>query len=612
MSAIFGSGLGNSGPNTVLRSHGSNRTKAKPDSLIRMLSYLKPYWGRMLIAFVCMLITTGFSLAVPFLIKTAIDGPISSGDISSLIRISSLLLIVFLGIYVFSALQKFILSWVGQRILATLRNELFKHLQELSISYHETHIIGITISRVIGDVAVINEALSLGLISIIADSLLLIGIIIAMLTLSFKLTLVTVAVLPLMIIVTFVFSKHARRAFIFAREKVARMVGNLAEAISGIAVIQAFGQGKIALKKFRILNKENQDAHVAAVSLTFKFMPAVELIGMLATAGILFFGSISVSNGVITLGVLVAFLSLVGQFFQPIQELSQLFATFQSAMAGGENVMRLLDTVPDVRNIPSLANEDDKQKALENGKIEFENVTFEYTEGVPVLSKVNLTMNAGDTIALVGQTGAGKTTIASLIARFYDVNTGNVKIDGFDVRELSQYELRRNIAIVPQEPFLFIGTIRDNIAFGIPECSDSKIFSVAKTVGLDILVEQLPHGYETFVVEGGKNLSVGQRQLISVARALICEPKIIIMDEATSSIDSITESMIQDALDKLLIGRTAIIIAHRLSTIRLADQIFLIENGRVAEQGTHSELMVAGGKYAALTRKQIESLQYKK
>ena len=604
MSSMFGGG----GPNSLLRSFGAVREGGSAGALWRLVRYLRPHTLRMAAAFACMIGTTGLSLLAPLLIKIAIDGPIASGDVLGLMMVTVGLAAAFVGIYALSALQRYLLSWVGQRVLATLRAELHRHLQRLSVSYHDRHIVGVTISHVIGDVAVINEALSQGLVAIAGDTLLLAGIVVAMLTFDVELALVTFAVVPLMLLATWVFSLRARRAFRITRERIAGVVGNLAEAIAGMGVIQAFGQQRIARRRFREVNEANRDSHIAAASLTFTFMPSVELLAMVATGAILLVGGLAVARGSLTLGVVVAFLAYVSRFFQPIQELSQLYATMQSAMAGADNVMRLLNTTPAVRDRRGAAAGPEPWQPWLTGRVELRGVDFSYHPGAPVLHEVDLEIEAGQTAALVGPTGAGKTTIVSLISRFYEVSGGAVLLDGHDVRDLAQENLRRHLALVPQEPFLFAGTIRDNIAFGRPDADAAAVAAASAAVGLDRFVAAMPLGFDTVVTEFGRNLSVGQRQLISVARAVLADPRILIMDEATSSVDSITESIIQRALQRLLAGRTAIIIAHRLATIRNADVIFVIDGGRVVERGRHDELMARGGAYAALNRRQMAAL----
>ena len=432
---------------------------------IRLLAYLRPHWLRMVAAFGLMLVASALTLAAPYLIKVAIDQYISQGDTSGLTRIGLLLAGVFVGIYLASAGQQYLLSWVGQRVLATLRANLFRHLQALPLGYHDTNIVGVTISRVISDVAVINELLSQGLITLIGDTLILVGIVGVMLSMSPRLALLTFSVLPLMALATYLFARRAKVAFRQTRAKIAAVVGDLAEDISGMQVIQAFAQEEAAQERFDSVNRANRDTSIAAMSLSFIFLPSVEFLGMLATAIVLWFGGLAVVRGEVTLGVMVAFLAYVTRFFQPIQELSQLYTTMQAAMAGGERVLALLDMRPAVMDRPDAV---DMPPIV--GRVELRHVSFSYRGDSRVLHEVNLTIEPGQTVALVGPTGAGKTSIANLIARFYDVSEGAVLIDGLDVRQVRQRSLRRQMGLVPQDPFLFSGAMADNIRFGRPDC----------------------------------------------------------------------------------------------------------------------------------------------
>jgi len=568
--------------------------------VLRLLEFVRPYWQRMLLALVLMLIASGLTLSTPYLIKIAIDQYISVGDAAGLAQIALLTGGAFVGIYICSAGQRYLLSWVGQRVLATLRQRLFRHLQELPLGYHDQHIVGVTISRVISDVAVINELLSQGLIALIGDVLVLAGIVVVMFSMSPRLALLSFLVIPLMVLATVVFARHARAAFRQTRAKVAAVVGGIAEDLSGMRVIQAFAREDNSRERFEQVNAANRDAHVAAMSLSFMFLPFVDFLSVLATAIVLWFGGRAVAQEELTLGVVVAFLAYVSRFFQPIQELSQLYTTMQAAMAGGERVLELLDTTPSIQ---------DKPDAVElppiKGEIRFENVSFSYRDNTPVLHDLNLTITAGQTIALVGPTGAGKTSIANLVARFYDVSEGAVRIDGYDVRDVTQRSLRQQMALVSQEPFLFSGTIAENIAFGRPDAPREAIERAARSANAHDFIMAQPDGYDTVILEGAANVSVGQRQLLCIARAMLAEPRILILDEATASIDTITELLIQQALKRLLEGRTAIVIAHRLSTIRDADQICVVQAGRIVERGTHEELLARGGLYRTLYERQF-------
>jgi ATP-binding cassette subfamily B protein/subfamily B ATP-binding cassette protein MsbA len=459
----------------------------------------------------------------------------------------------------------------------------------------------VTVSRVINDVAEINELLSQGVITLLGDVIVLIGIIVIMFTMSPKLALLTFVVLPLMFLATWWFSRQARTAFRETRSKVAAVVGDLAEDINGMRAIQAFTREKASQERFEQVNNENRNAYINAMSLSFIFLPAIEFLGMLATVMVLWFGGRFVLQEQVTLGVMVAFLSYVTRFFQPIQELSRLYTTFQSAMAGGEQVIKLLDTPleiedkPDAVDLPSV-----------KGEISLDHVSFRYQPDTPlVLQDINLKIAPGQTAALVGPTGAGKTTIANLVARFYEVTEGAILIDGKDIRNVTQASLHRQVRVVTQDPFLFSRSIADNIRYGIPTATLEQVEEAARQANAHDFIAQLPDGYDTHILEGGVNLSQGQRQLISIARALLADPHILILDEATANIDTVTEALIQEALTRLLKGRTAIVIAHRLTTVRNADWVYVIDLGRISEQGTHSDLLAKGGMYASLYERQF-------
>jgi ABC-type multidrug transport system fused ATPase/permease subunit len=602
MTISIGSSRPSLGPGQVLESFGDTVTGRPFDWRIvtRLLDYLRPHAQRMWLAVVLMLLSSALALAAPYVIKMAIDGPMSSGDVPGLVRFAVLLAGIFAGIYVASMGQQYLLAWVGQRVLATLRGQLFRHLQALSLGYHDTHIVGVTISRVISDVEVINELLSQGLVTLLGDTVLLLGIISIMLSMSPRLALLAFSVLPLMVLATYLFARRAQVAFRDTRVRIAAVVGDLAEVLSGIRVIQAFAQEDATRDRFEEVNRENRDAMVRAMSLSFVFLPSVEVLGMLATAIVLWFGGLGVARGDLTLGIMVAFLAYVSRFFDPIRELSQIYTTMQAAMAGGERVLHLLDTQPDIVDHPGAV-----EMPRIAGRVELRQVSFAYREGPVVLHEVDLTVEPGQTLALVGPTGAGKTTIANLIARLYEVSAGAVSIDGLDVREVTQRSLRRQMGLVPQEPFLFSGTIADNIRFGRPDAADEATHEAARLANAHEFIAGLPDGYSTAVLEGGVNLSVGQRQLICIARAVLADPRILILDEATASVDTVTEMLIQDALRRLLAGRTAIVIAHRLSTVRNADWICVVDGGRIVERGRHEELLTRGGLYRALYERQF-------
>jgi ABC-type multidrug transport system fused ATPase/permease subunit len=606
MSVSIGTTSPGMGPGRMMRGFGEQVDGKAFDRHIalRLLGFLRPYRSRMLLAFLLMLLASGLSLAAPYLIKVAIDVHIAQGDVPALRRTALLMGFVFLALYAVTIGQRYLLSWVGQRVLATLRAALFRHLQALPLGYYDTRIVGVTISRVINDVAIINQLLSEGLITLVGDLLVLVGITVIILSMSPRLALLSLSVLPLMALATALFARRAKVAFRRTRARVAAVVGDLAEDISGMRVIQAFAREDTSHESFDQVNRANREAHITAMSLSFVFLPTVEFLGMLATAVVLWFGGRAVTQGQLTLGVVVAFLAYVSRFFQPIRELSQLYTTMQAAMAGGERVLELLDTAPDVADAP-----DAREMPPIVGQVALHDASFSYRGETRVLHQVNLVIEPGQTVALVGPTGAGKTSIANLIARFYDVTEGTVLIDGIDVRQVNQRSLRRQMGLVPQDPFLFSGTIADNIRFGRPAAPDSVVEEASRLANAHPFIVALPEGYDTKILEGGVNLSLGQRQLICIARAVLADPRILILDEATSSVDTVTEVLIQEALWRLLAGRTAIVIAHRLSTVRHADLICVIEDGRIVERGQHEELLARGGIYRELYEKQFVSAE---
>jgi ABC-type multidrug transport system fused ATPase/permease subunit len=571
----------------------------------RMAVYLKPYRTRITLAILAMLVATGLSLLTPYLIKIAIDQAIGGSNLPLLIQVSGLMALAYVALFAASATQSYMLGWVGQRALTDIRADLFQHLHRLSLTYYDTHIVGVVVSRVVNDVETISDLLTQGLIQLLGDLLVLVGIVVVMLYLNTQLALLAFTVVPVMVILTRLFSRAARRAYRRTRSTVAAVVGDLAEEIAGMRVIQAFAREDASRARFAQVNDDNRNANISAMSLSFVFQPATDYLGTLATVIVLWFGGQAVTHGQLTVGVLVAFLAYVTRFFQPIQELSQLQTTMQSAMAGGEQVVELLETQPQIVDKPGATELPPIQ-----GRVTFDNVTFRYNpEGPLVLRGINANIEPGQTVALVGPTGAGKTSIASLVMRFYEVSGGAIRLDGTDIRDVTQRSLRRQTGMVTQDSFLFAGTVADNIRFGRPSSTQAEVESAARLANAHEFIMLMEQGYETRVLEGGANISLGQRQLVCIARAALADPRILILDEATAHVDTVTEALIQDALNRLFAGRTSIVIAHRLSTIEDADLILVVNGGLIVEHGTHAELLAQDGVYRNLYERQFVGVE---
>ena len=597
---IGGGGLG-MGPRGLMHSFGDvEKSTIKGRVIVRLLSYIRPFAGRLAFAVLLMLVTTGAGLAIPFFTKYLIDVHIVGGDLSSLLADGMWLAAMMAISYIAAAVQSYLLSRTGQDVLFGLRNSIFTHLQRLSVAYNDNHITGVTVSRVINDVSVINNLLSEGLIALIGDTLLIAGTIVVMMIMEPRLALLTFSFVPPMVVATIIFGRRARVAFRDTREKVAVLVGNLAENIGGIREIQSYAQEGKSQHRFESNNRKNRNAHVKAMSISFIFLPAIDVLSIAAVCIVLLAGGLMSRSGTVTIGVIVAFMTYVNRFFTPIRELSQLFTTLQSASAGGERVLEILDTTPTVTDGPEA-----KPIASIRGAIEFDELSFSYLPGTEVLHGVTFSIEPGQTAAIVGPTGAGKSTITNLICRFYEPDSGAIRIDGIDLRDITLDSLHRQMGYVSQDPILFSGSIAENICFGIDDVSKEEMVRAARRAQAEHFISRLSDGYETKVLEGGVNLSTGQRQLISIARAILVDPRILIMDEATSSVDTVTEGLIQRALTNLLSERTAIVVAHRLTTVKGADRIFVLDEGRIIEEGDHASLIASGGVYASLYEKQF-------
>jgi len=567
----------------------------------RLIGEMAPYRARILIGFGFIVVGAVTQAAGPFLIGRAIDHAILRGDRPGLTRI----MLALLAIYAVGALatrgQVWQVGAIGQNILASLRARLFDSLLHLPLGYFDRRPVGDLISRVMNDVDTLNQLLSQGLTQLLGALFSLVGVVIAMLALDLPLALVSFLIIPVMLLTTTYFARRARKAFRKTRETVGDVTAELQEEITGVREAQAFNRTEENIARFRVRNAANRTANVQAVAITSAFSPTIDVLSTLATALVIGFGSYLVFQGNLTVGTLAAFLIYVQQFFRPIQLAAQVYTQLQSALAGGERIYAILDEEPEPADPPGTP-----ELGPIAGEIAFADVTFAYIPGQPVLHHVTFQIEPGQTVALVGQTGAGKTTIANLIPRFYDVTSGAVRVDGEDVRAVTRQSLRRQIAIVLQEPFLFSGTIADNIRYGNLVATRERIEAAARAVDAHDFIAALPDGYETVLGAGGGTLSQGQRQLIAFARAIVAEPRILILDEATSNIDTRTEATIQRALGTLLAGRTSIVIAHRLSTILRADQIVVLDHGRVVERGTHTQLLAIDGVYARLYRQQFK------
>ena len=561
----------------------------------RMLPYLTPHRGQLLVAVFLVLVTSAAMTSGPLLIKIAIDDGIDKNNPRLLAFAAILYLLSLVVMGVSSYTHGALIAAISQRMLHSLRVRVVSHLQKLSFRYLDSNEIGVIIARVTSDVNALNNAFSQGTMTLVADLLGLVLILVVMMILDPVLSLATFVVMPLMFLITRIFSGQARSRFREVRHRVGKVYANLQENISGVRVAQSFTREDVNYREFRGTNRENLDASVRAARVMAAFPPAVELVTALAIGIVIVFGGYRVLNGNLSVGALVAFLSFVQQFFNPIREISAWYTNLQQAMAGGERIFALLDTDPEITDKP-----DALALPAVNGHVRFADVTFGYDPEQPVLSEIDLEAKPGETIALVGPTGAGKTSIVNLLMRFYDVQEGSITIDGHDLRDVQIRTLRSQVGMVLQDSFLFSGTILENIRYGQPDASMEEVEAATQAVGIHGFISRLPDGYNTAVMERGGRLSVGQRQLICFARALLIDPHILILDEATSSVDAHTEILIQRALATLLQGRTAFVIAHRLSTIKNADAILVLRDGRIVERGAHDELLAAQGFYAEL------------
>jgi ABC-type multidrug transport system fused ATPase/permease subunit len=568
------------------------RTRRRLATLARLTA---PYKARTILSVFSLLAATATALAPPFLSKYAVDDGIRQHDLEKLWWIVGAFVVAGLANWGMSYVQTYLTGWVGERILADLRNKLFGHLQRLSLGFFERNRAGVIISRLTNDVEALDQLVTDGVTSLVQNTLTLIGTAILLFVLDWRLALATLAVIPLMSIATVIFRIRSSRAYRAVRERLGLVTATLAEDIAGMRMVQAFTREQRNIQNFRNVSERYRDSNMETVVLNGLYFPFVDLLSSIALAVVLGYGGHLYFDGSVTIGTLFAFMLYVQNFFDPVQQLSQLYNTFLSATAALDKIMDVLDEEPEVVDAANA-------KALPQveGHVRFEGVRFSYRTGPEVLHGLDLDVPPGTTVALVGHTGAGKSTIAKLLARFYDPTAGRITIDDHDLRDVAQASLRQQLGIVPQEGFLFAGTVTDNIAFGRPDAAPEEVVRAAQTVGAHDFILRLEDGYQTELQERGSRLSLGQRQLVALARALLADPRILILDEATSSVDIGTEQKIERAQRLLLAGRTAFIIAHRLSTIRDADLIVVLEHGQIVEQGSHEELLARRGLYTSL------------
>jgi len=574
---------------------------ARELKLARLARLVYPYRWRAALSIVAMIVVTVTGLSVPYLVKIAIDSGISKSDL----RVLDLVIVAFLAVNLLnlgaSYVQTYLVSWVGERVILDLRRSVFAHIQKLSLDFFSRQRTGWIVSRMTNDIDALDQLVTDGVTSLVTNGLTILGAAVLLFVLDWRLALATLAIMPLLLVATLMFRTRSARSYALVRNRIGDVSAHLQESISGMRVLKAFrAEQRDTTTQVRV-NAAYRDANMQTVVQSGLYFPFVELMSAAGIVIVLWYGGTLVTGGAIQVGVLVAFIGYLASFFDPIQQLSQLYNTFQSSMAAVQKIYTVLDTEPDLSDAPDARPLPDV-----HGRVEFDHVSFGYG-GDDVLHDVDFEIPPGGTVALVGTTGAGKSTIIKLLARFYDPREGAVRIDGHDLRKVTTRSLREQLAVVPQEAFLFTGSILDNIRFGRPAASLEEVQRIARIVGVHDFVESLPDGYDTDVQEGGSALSTGQRQLISFARALLADPRVLILDEATSSVDAESEQRISRAMDVLFSGRTSVVVAHRLSTVRYADQILVIEDGRIVERGSHEELVLAGGRYSALYREWEET-----
>ena len=568
----------------------------------RLLLQVLPYRGSVAAALGLIVLVSALSLAPPYLIKIGIDSYIRNHDVAGLGEIALVYILVLVGVFGLTYGHTWLMNTTGQRIMYDMRMRIFRHLQKMDVAFFNSNPVGRLMTRVTTDVDALNELFTSGVISVIGDIFTLVGIVCALFWINYKLALTIFSVVPILFILTFVFKVRVRESFRRVRTAIAKINGFLQENISGVAVVKLFNQESKQYEKFTSINREHMDANLQSIFYYAIFYPLIELVGAAAVALIVWYGGFQVIEGAMSIGALVAFVQYSERFFRPISDLSEKYTIMQQAMASSERIFTLLDITPSI-----TSQQVSRLREPANGKVQFLDVSFSYADDTKVLSHISFSVHPGETLALVGQTGAGKSTIASLLNRFYDVDEGRILIDGIDIQEFELKTLRRSVGIVQQDVFLFSGTIMENIRLGRQDINEHQVQAAAQAVHANGFIERLPDGYSTRIGERGFSLSTGQKQLLAFARVLVFSPKILILDEATSSIDTDTEILIRQALERILDGRTSIIIAHRLSTIQKADRILVLHHGQVREVGTHHDLLDLKGIYWRLYQLQYDS-----
>lgn len=562
---------------------------------LRLLAYIKPYKKRLAAAVVCIIMAAGANLYLPWIIKDMIDDVLMSKDMLMLNLIAAGILVVMFTRGVFYYGQSYLVSYVGQRVIIDVRSMLFRKFQKMPLSYYDRQQTGTVMSYITNDVSAMQSAIVDNLIELVTESSILIGSLAMMIYLDWKLSLLTLMTIPLVGFAMKIFGRKLKRSSTVIQERAAEITSLLQESISAIRVVKSFVRETYEIKRFEEQNWRNFQAAMKNVKLSSLLTPTVEFLAAIAVTFIVWFGGYEVVNEVITAGELVAFLTYAVNLANPVKRLSRVYAAIQRAMAAADRVFAVMDLEEKITDVPGA-----KPLPPIKGQVEFKDITFSYKEGQPALQHISLKAEPGQMIALVGPSGSGKSTIANLIPRFYDVDSGTISIDGHDIRQVTADSLREQIGLVPQETMLFSTTVMENIRYGRLDATDEEVVEAARAANAEEFIKELPEGYDTRLGERGLNLSGGQRQRLAIARAILKNPRVLILDEATSALDTESEKIVQDALDKLMVGRTSFVIAHRLSTIFNADQIFVVENGHLREHGTHEELLAAGGLYSNL------------